>query len=88
MISEEDAKATLLFCSDFQSTEEVDPYENLSSVPLHFTGRTSSLYDAGDTILIPDHSKKSGGVTDYYTEETLNFTYLNAGYIGYVKESK
>ena len=106
-------------------------------LPLHFTGRTSSIYDygagdnmfasylfdvinsaaedldivylfghnhskgwdsymggsrifkqAGDTILIPDATKRSGQVTDYYTEETLNFTYLNAGYIGYVKESE
>ena len=106
-------------------------------LPLHFTGRTSSLYDygagdnmfasylfevinsaaedmdivylfghnhskgwdsymggsrifkqAGDTILIPDPTKRSGQVTDYYTEETLNFTYLNTGYIGYVKESE
>ena len=43
----------------------------------------SSVYKAkGDTLLIPqfDESKMT---TDGFTEEKLEFTYLNAGYIGY-----
>ena len=43
----------------------------------------SSVYKAkGDTILIPEFSEEKVN-TDVYTEETLNFTYLNAGYVGY-----
>ena len=114
--------------------KESRPVFIMVHLPLHFTGRTSSLYGVGDnlyssylfevineaaealdivylfghnhsngwdnymggsrifkqpgdTILIPDLSKKNGAVTDYYKEETLNFTYLNAGYIGYMKDS-
>ena len=43
----------------------------------------SSVYKAkGDTILIPEFSEEKPN-TDLYTEETLGFTYLNAGYVGY-----
>lgn len=43
----------------------------------------SSVYRAkGDTILIPFFTKYMVD-TDEYTEETLRFTYLNAGYTGY-----
>ena len=37
---------------------------------------------AGDTLLIPKFEETDVN-TDTYTEETLNFTYLNAGYTGY-----
>lgn len=36
----------------------------------------------GDGILIPDAGDNTVN-TDRYTEETLNFTYMNAGYTGY-----
>ena len=43
----------------------------------------SSVYKAkGDTILIPLYNEYVMD-TDEYAEETLNFTYLNAGYTGY-----
>ena len=43
----------------------------------------SSVYKAkGDTILIPEFSEEKPN-TDLYSEETLWFTYLNAGYVGY-----
>lgn len=43
----------------------------------------SSVYKApGDTILIPDAGDNTVS-TDTFTEETLKFTYLNAGYVGY-----
>ena len=113
---------------------ETRPVFIMAHIPMHFSGRTSSLYgngdnvyasylfdvinsaaeslnivyvyghnhsngwdsyiggssvfkQAGDTILIPDASQKNGSVTDKYTEETLNFCYMNAGYIGYNHDS-
>ena len=43
----------------------------------------SSVYKAvGDTLLIPDFAENDIN-TDRYTERTLQFTYLNGGYIGY-----
>lgn len=43
----------------------------------------SSVYKAkGDTLLIPQFSEEDIN-TDEYSEETLNFTYMNAGYVGY-----
>lgn len=36
----------------------------------------------GDRILIPDAGERTVN-TDSYTEETLDFTYMNAGYIGH-----
>lgn len=43
----------------------------------------ASIYRApGDSILIPDAEGRTGS-TDEYTEETLDFTYMNAGYTGY-----
>lgn len=103
-------------------------------VPLHFSGRSSSLYGSGDnmnaglvfdvineaakdqdivflfghnhsngwdnylggsavfrqpgeTILIPDADRRSGNTTNYYRAEKLNFTYMNAGYVGYYKDA-
>lgn len=38
----------------------------------------------GDTMIVADHSG-GGTVTDTYTANELNFTYLNYGYIGYVE---
>lgn len=47
-----------------------------------YIGGGSVYKRPGDTLLIPDC--KSGGIcTDVYTEETLNFTYMNAGYVGH-----
>ena len=37
---------------------------------------------AGDSILLPEFDD-SDIISDRYTVETLNFTYLNAGYLGY-----
>ena len=43
----------------------------------------SCVYKApGETILIPDFDENMVN-TDVYYEEVLNFTYLNAGYVGY-----
>lgn len=43
----------------------------------------SSVYKApGESILIPEFDENSI-TTDDYSKETLNFTYLNAGYTGY-----
>ncbi len=43
----------------------------------------SSVYKApGDTILIPSFNEYKVD-TDTYTKETLRFTYMNAGYVGY-----
>ena len=36
----------------------------------------------GDTMLVPDAGDNTGS-TDDFTVETLNFTYMNAGYTGY-----
>ena len=47
-----------------------------------YLGGSSIFKRPGDTILIPE----AGSGTDYtdsYTAETLNFTYMNAGYLGY-----
>ena len=113
---------------------ETRPIFIMVHLPLHFSGRTSSLYGngdnlyssylfdvintaaedldivylyghnhskgwdnyiggsrvfkrPGDTILIPDLTKKSGSITDSYTKEELNFTYMNAGYIGYFHDA-
>ena len=47
-----------------------------------YLGGSSVYKTIGDTILIPKFSEEKVN-TDVYTEETLNFTYLNAGYVGY-----
>ena len=47
-----------------------------------YMGGGSVYKTAGDTILIPQFEDTDIN-TDIYTEETLNFTYLNAGYTGY-----
>lgn len=108
---------------------ETRPVFIAGHVPLHFTGRTSSVHGSGDnmyaayifdvvnsaaedldivyftghnhnkgwdcymggscifkapgeTILIPD-AGDSTSYTDSFSEETVNFTYMNAGYTGY-----
>ncbi|MBQ0079673.1 MAG: hypothetical protein KBS66_07290, partial [Eubacterium sp.] len=47
-----------------------------------YLGGSCIFKNAGDTILIPQFAGK-GGTTNKFTEETLNFTYMNAGYLGY-----
>ena len=108
---------------------ETRPVFIAGHVPLHFSGRTSSLHGSGDnmfaeyifnvvnsaaedldivyftghnhnkgwdcylggsciflapgeTILIPDAGDNTAS-TDAFTEQELNFTYMNAGYTGY-----
>lgn len=50
---EEEAKATLLFCSDLQTATDIPPYENLSSVPESLTSVmkniSKTVYNAGFT---------------------------------------
>lgn len=51
--SEGDAKATLLFCSDFQTGTEVSPYQSVSDVPKSLTSVMTNIskemYDDGFT---------------------------------------
>ena len=47
-----------------------------------YMGGSSVFKAKGDTILIPAFNKYKVD-TDTYSEETLRFTYLNAGYTGY-----
>ena len=53
----------------------------------NYIGGSRVFKRPGDTILIPDLTKKSGSTTDSYTKEELNFTYMNAGYIGYFHDA-
>ena len=51
-----------------------------------YLGGSAAYLTRGDRILIPDST--GGGVnTDRYTVQTLQFTYLNPGYLGYVSDS-
>ena len=47
-----------------------------------YLGGSSIFKRLGDTILIPEAGVNTAN-TDSYTIETLNFTYMNAGYLGY-----
>lgn len=47
-----------------------------------YMGGSSVYKSIGDKVLIPSFNK-TDVTTDKFTEETLRFTYLNAGYIGY-----
>ncbi len=47
-----------------------------------YMGGSSYFRKPGDTLLIPDAGTNTA-CTDSYTTETLNFTYMNAGYLGY-----
>lgn len=47
-----------------------------------YLGGACVFRQPGDGILIPDAGDNSVS-TDSYTEETLSFTYMNAGYVGY-----
>lgn len=47
-----------------------------------YLGGSCVFKQPGDTILIPDAGDNTVN-TDSYTEETLSFTYMNAGYVGY-----
>ena len=49
-----------------------------------YIGGSVNFMAPGDTILIPLTDKHKDGA---YTEETLNFTYTNCGYIGYSKNN-
>ncbi len=51
-----------------------------------YLGGGSVFRTVGDTILIPEFDETKVN-TDKYTAETLNFTYLNAGYTGYIAET-
>ena len=50
----------------------------------NYMGGSNYFKKPGDTILIPEFDKNKI-TTDTYKTETLNFTYLNAGYVGYSK---
>ena len=52
----------------------------------NYMGGSCYFKKPGDTILIPEFNKDRI-TTDTYKAETLNFTYLNAGYTGYSKAS-
>lgn len=131
---EKAAEKLQAYLNQCEENGEMRPIIIMAHLPLHFSGRTSSLYgngdnlyasylfdvinsaaenlniayiyghnhskgwdsyvggsrvfkQPGDTILIPDFSKKAGNVTDHYLKENLNFTYMNAGYIGYNHDS-
>lgn len=47
-----------------------------------YMGGSSVFKVSGDTILIPEFDE-SDVTSDRFREETLNFTYMNAGYLGY-----
>ena len=47
-----------------------------------YMGGSCIMRKVGDKILIPQLSE-TAATTDDFTEETLNFTYMNAGYTGY-----
>lgn len=51
-----------------------------------YLGGSCTYLAAGDTILLPDFSRGGENTTDY-VEQTINFTYLNPGYLGYVSDS-
>lgn len=53
---------------------------NHSSAYDDYIGGSVNFMKPGDTIRIPFADKKG---EDCYTEETLNFTYTNCGYLGY-----
>lgn len=52
----------------------------------NYMGGSCYFKKPGDTILIPEFDKNQT-TTETYKKETLNFTYLNAGYTGYSKAS-
>lgn len=52
----------------------------------NYMGGSCYFKKPGDTILIPEFDKNKT-TTETYKKETLNFTYLNAGYTGYSKAS-
>lgn len=53
----------------------------------NYIGGSCYFKKPGDSILIPEYDS-SQTTTDSYTKETLNFTYLNAGYTGYCKSEE
>lgn len=51
-----------------------------------YLGGSCVFRGKGDTLLIPTYEEGDTDTTSY-SEETLNFTYLNAGYLGYFSDS-
>ena len=66
--AEEEAKATLLFCSDFQTLEDVYAYENISDVPEELTASlrniSKTVYDEGYTDI--DSVLMAGDYSSFY----------------------
>ena len=50
-----------------------------------YIGGSVNFFAPGDTVRIPNAEKRG---TDNYSEETLNFTYTNCGYVGYSTNNK
>lgn len=48
-----------------------------------YLGGSTAYLPVGATIYIPDINGVSTAYTNQYTAETLNFTYMNAGFLGY-----
>lgn len=70
VLNEKGKKLDIIFIFGHNHSNECDDY----------IGGSVNFMKAGDTIRIPFPDKKGEGC---YTEETLNFTYTNCGYIGY-----
>ncbi len=54
----------------------------------NYLGNGSIFLPRGGLILIPDTTGVTTPYTDKYTRETLNFTYMNAGYVGNIANSE
>lgn len=52
-----------------------------------YLGGSSVYRTKGDTLPVPDCNGVTTNYTDKYTNETLKFTYMNAGYVGYYSEN-
>lgn len=52
-----------------------------------YLGGSSVYRTKGDILPVPDCNGVTTGNTDKYTNKTLNFTYMNAGYVGYYSEN-
>lgn len=52
-----------------------------------YLGGSSVYRTKGDKLPVPDCDGVTTNYTDKYTNETLNFTYMNAGYVGYYSEN-
>lgn len=52
-----------------------------------YLGGSAVYRTKGDILPVPDCGGVSTAYTDKYTNEKLNFTYMNAGYVGYYSEN-